>query len=225
MLAKLALLALAVNCSFVASAVTITSYNRAAFQTALSSGTISGQNFDSLVAGATISTLNGVTYGASLGSPLVTNSYLTTTFPNGLGSTSVGFFQIAEVATFTFASSITAFGIDVNTFAPTAGDYTAILNIGSVIGSKFDVFPGAATGQFIGFISDTPFSSVSIRALVDPTTFTGYSYTLDTLVYGNASSVITAASPEPSTFALLAFVSVLFFSLRGHLFPRKSRPC
>ncbi len=54
------------------------------------------------------------------------------------------------------------------------------------------MFPGFATGQFIGFISDTPFTSVTISDV------TGFSYTLDTLVYGEASAV-----PEPATLALL----------------------
>jgi hypothetical protein len=221
MLIRKVLLTLALlNYVLAASAATIVSYNRAAFQTALASGTVSGQNFDSISVGTTISTVNGVTYGASLGSPLVTDTYLTTTPPNGLGSTSVGFFQTNETATFTFSSAVTAFGIDVNTFAPTAGDYIATLNIGSVVSSKFDVFPGTATGQFIGFISDTPFTSIAINTAVDPISSLRYSYTLDTLVYGSATAVQAAASPEPSTISLVAFVGVLF-CLCGQWFRRK----
>jgi PEP-CTERM motif len=185
-----------------ASAATITSYNRAAFQTALSGGTVSGQNFDSLANGATLGTLNGVTYGASAGTPIVTNAFLTTTSPNGLGSTSLGFFGNTESASFTFATAITAFAIDVNTFAPTAGDYSATLNLGDVVLSKFDVFPGSATGQFIGFISNTPFTSVTISTRLDPNN-SRYSYTLDSLVYGNAAAVVSASAPEPSTFGIM----------------------
>lgn len=184
----------------VASAATITSYNRNAFATALSGGTVSGQNFDALANGTVLGTLNGVTYGASLGNPIVTSTYLTTTNPNGLGSTSIGYFQSTETATFSFATAITAFGIDVNTFAPTAGDYSATINLGNVVLSKFDVFPGAATGQFIGFISDTPFTSVTIQSITDPN-LTHYTYTLDSLVYGNAAAIVNASAPEPATLS------------------------
>jgi hypothetical protein len=204
-----------------ASAATITTYNRVSFQTALSGGMLSGQNFESIAAGTVLGTLNGVTYGASAGSPEVTASFLTTTPPNGLGSTSQSliFFGSSESASFTFATAITAFAIDINTFAPTAGDYTATLNLGDVVGSKFDVFPGSTTGQFIGFIADTPFNSVTINTAADPTNSSLYTYTLDTLVYGNAAAVIGASTPEPSTLGLLALGLACFaFKLRKRWF-------
>lgn len=201
----------------IAPAATLTTFDRAAFQTALSGGTVSGQNFDSIAATTVLGTVDGVTYGASGGSPAVTSRFLTTTPPNGLGSTSQSllFFAGTESASFSFAAAITAFAIDVNTFAPTAGDYIATLNIGDVAGSKFDVFPGTATGQFIGFISDTPFSSVTISTVADPGNGTRYSYTLDTLVYGDAAAVIDAGVPEPSTLALLGLgLASIAFKLR-----------
>ena len=79
------------GCSQLAAASTITEFSRTAFQAALSSDNLSGQDFDSLPLG-TIATVNGVTYTASMGDAIVTNSFLTTTSPNGLGSTSFGFF-------------------------------------------------------------------------------------------------------------------------------------
>ncbi len=113
-----------------------------------------------------------------------------------------------------FASAITAFAIDVNTFAPTAGDYVATLNGGSTVSSRFDVFPMTATGQFLGFTSDVPFTSVTINAATDPNGLR-YSYTLDTLIYGNAAAVVSAAAPEPSTWCLLmAGLSVLALRAR-----------
>jgi len=166
-----------------ASAATITPFNRAAFQAALIGGTVFGQNFDGFVDGATIGTVGDVTYSASNGLPLITSTFLVTTAPNGLGSTSVGFFQSSETATFQFANPITAFGIDVNTFADTEGAYQAALDNGGSVTSFFDTFPGFFTGQFLGFISDTPFSTVSVSAL------TGFTYTLDTLIYGDARAV------------------------------------
>ena len=159
------------------SSAAIIIFDRATFQAAVADGTISGQNFDSLLAGTILGATADLTYSASLGSPIVTNSFLTSTNPNGLGSTSIGFFLSNETATFSFNAPITAFAIDVNTFANSDGAYTASLDTGDIVNSLFQVFPGAVTGQFIGFISDTPFSSITIAAA------TGFSYTLDTLVY------------------------------------------
>jgi hypothetical protein len=82
--------------------------------------------------------LNGVTYSASTGLPLVTNRFLTTTTPNGLGRTDVGFFLAGDTATFTFATAITAFAIDVNTFAKEDGSYSALLNTGDQLTSLFN---------------------------------------------------------------------------------------
>jgi hypothetical protein len=149
-----------------------------------------------LLAGTILGATADLTYSASLGSPIVTNSFLTSTSPNGLGSTSAGFFFANETATFTFNAPITAFAIDVNTFANSDGAYTASLDTGDVVNSLFQIFPGFATGQFIGFISDTPFSRLTIAAA------TGFAYTLDTLVYGDAGAV-TAQVREPATLALL----------------------
>jgi hypothetical protein len=207
------ILSLTFFCLSHAPAATITGYNRASFSTALSGGTVTGQNFDGLANGTILTTLNGVTYGASQGSAIVTDTYLTTTNPNGLGSTSAGFFKSNESATLSFATAITAFGIDINTFAPTAGDYVATINLGNTILSKFDVFPGTSTGQFIGFISDTPFTSVSISPLADPNQ-SSYSYTLDSLVYGNAAAIVNAASPEPSTVGIFG-LGLLLLALVG----------
>ena len=179
-----------------AQAALITGVDRASFQAAVAGGTINSQDFDGLVNGTTLGTLGGVTYAASAGTPIVTNTYLTTTNPNGLGSTSAGFFVPTETATFTFASAITAFAIDINTFASTDGAYQGVLNIGDTVASIFEVFPSTATGQFLGFVSDTAFSSITIGAT------TGFSYTLDTLVYGDAAAVVTPV-PEPSTLGLL----------------------
>jgi hypothetical protein len=193
-----------------ASAILITSVDRSTFQAAVAGGTIAGQNFDSLSSGTLLGTLNGVSYGASGGTPIVTNSYLTSTTPNGLGSTSVGFFLPSETASFSFSNAITAFAIDVNTFAATNGAYRALLSTGDVVSSLFEVFPSTSTGQFLGFITDTPFTSVQISAT------TGYSYTLDTLVYGDAAAVggPTTSVPEPGTMLLLGTGALLLIARR-----------
>lgn len=178
-------------------ATVITSLNRASFQTAVLNNTINNENFDGLSAGTILGVTPDVTYSASLGSPIVTNTFLTSSSPNGLGSTSVGFFQDIETATFSFNSAITAFAIDINTFATLDGSYTATLDIGDIVSSLSEVFPNQATGQFIGFVSDTAFTNVVISSAAG-----GFSYTLDTLVYGSAAAVIGQV-PEPAPLALL----------------------
>jgi len=178
-----------------ANAIVITSVDRATFQAAVTGGTIASQTFDSQAHGTILGTVNGVTYDSSGGSAMVTRTFLTSTAPGGLGSTSVGFFLGTETASFVFSSAITAFAIDINTFAATNGAYAALLSTGDTVTSLFEVFPSTSTGQFLGFVSDTAFTSVVISAR------TNFSYTLDTLVYGDAAAVV--AVPEPNTIALL----------------------
>lgn len=135
------------------------------------------------------SSLNGITYTSSTGNAVVTNDFLPSTSPNGLGRTPINFFEGSDSITFTFSGSKIAFGIDINTFATNNGAYSATTNLGDVVGSFFDPFPSRATGQFVGFHSDTDFSSVTIAAAA-----TNETYTLDTL----------RAVPEPATATLLA---------------------
>lgn len=180
-----------------ASATVVSSVDRATFQTAVNGGTVIQQNFDSLAAGTILGATADVTYGASLGSPVVTANFLTTTFPNGLGSTSAGYFLAGETATFFFNNSTTAFAIDINTYATSAGAYTASLDTGDIVNSIYETFPNTSTGEFIGFVSAIPFSSVTIASR------TGFSYTLDTLVYGDAAAVTGPTTvPEPGSLAM-----------------------
>lgn len=131
---------------------------------------------------------NGITYNSSAGSALVINNFLPSTSPNSLGRTGVGFFLSTDSITFTFSHDVLGFAIDINTFATNDGAYAATTDLGDVIGSFFDPFPAASTGQFVGFYSDTAFTSVTISAVA-----TNQPYTLDTL----------QIVPEPATVALL----------------------
>lgn len=94
-----------------------------------------------------------------------------------------------SLVTFSFSVPILAFGINVNTFATLPGSYTITTNLGDSAPSGFDPFPGFLTGQFVGLISDTPFTSVTFDSVG------GFEYTLDDLTY--------APVPEPGTMVLL----------------------
>lgn len=179
-----------------ASAAIISYASRAAFDAAFPGSVV--ENWDGFAAGTTFpngTSANGITYNASAGDAIVTNIFVYTTAPNTLGSTSNGnlYFGSAESMTFTFASPISAFGIDINTFATAVGAYTATTDGADVINSVFDPFPGFNSGQFVGFSSDTPFISVTIA----PTT--QFTYTLDTL-----RAVPAGRVPEPSSLLLAA---------------------
>ena len=113
-----------------------------------------------------------VIYSASAGSPIVTRRFLTSTSPHGLGSTSIGgldFFLFTETAGFSFTSAITAFAIDINTFATLPGSYTATLGIGDVVRASSKCFRVLGLGSFLGFTSDTPFTTVTIAPEASPT--------------------------------------------------------
>jgi hypothetical protein len=208
-----------ISCLLPLQAATITQYTRATFPSTVNGVSVITQNFDSLPGNQTISTVGDVTFSASLGSPLVTGLYFASTPFYTLGSTSDdggGFFDSlfvpSETATFSFAKPITAFAIDITSNAPVGGAYQAELSTGDKILSQYAPFialdpfsqSGRQTiGQFIGFVSDTPFNSVTISALPVDRFGTGfslatYAYVLDTLRYAEAPV------PEPSTLFSLA---------------------
>lgn len=188
--------AAAALCSTTVRAQVTDGYSRAQFQAAVAgSSSLTLQNFDSFTAGNTLTSDGFVTYGSSVGTPLITNSFLTSTSPNGLGRTGVGFFLSTDQASFTFSSAVTAFAIDINTFATANGSYRVVLSNGGIGNSIFETFPGAGTGQFIGLTSVTPFTSVTLSAI------TGSSFTLDTLIYGSRAAI--SGVPEPATWAMM----------------------
>lgn len=176
-----------------ATAAVLPSLDRATFQAAAPA--LTTQNFDSFADGATLTNDGQVTYSSPTGTPVITNFFTTSTAPNGLGLSALGFFASTDTITFTFANAITAFGIDINTFASSNGAYAATLNTGDQAFSIFETFPGVGTGQFLGFVSNTPFTSVTVQA------GTGFSYTLDTLRYGAREVVLGV--PEPATWAMM----------------------
>lgn len=184
---------LAVSLAAPSSAATLMSLDRAGFVAASSGLTV--QNFDALTSGSTLFNDGFITYSTTGGDPLVTSSFLTSTSPNGLGATNIGFLGALDTLTLSFASPIGAFGMDINTFATGGGAYRAVLNTGDDAFSIFETFPGAGTGQFIGFVSDSPFTSLTLSAE------SGFAYTVDTIRFGDRAAF--GAVPEPSTWLLL----------------------
>jgi hypothetical protein len=141
---------------------------------------------------------NGITYNSSAGDAVVTSAFLALSPPNGLGRTPQDFFGPGDTMTFTFPVAINVFGISINTFATMTGDYLLTTNRGSVVPSFFNPFPGAGTGQFAGFITTQPFTSITISAPG------GFSYTLDNLTF--------AATPEPGTVGLFGLGGLVLLS-------------
>jgi hypothetical protein len=187
---------------------TITSYSsRALFDAAVPS--LSVENWDSFPDGHIIDdggTVNGITYtyvqdtvqprsGVNF---QVSSVFRATTDPNSLGLTGDNtpgnetYFTFDGV-TFSFSTPIRAFGIDINTAASADSTFKATTDLGNVVFSYFDPFPGYGTGQFLGFTSTEDINWVTF-ALTDPDNNPD-SFTLDTLRYQPV--------PLPGTLLLL----------------------
>lgn len=180
--------------------------SRTSFDTAFSGAVI--ENWDSYASGTTIAnggTLNGITYNSSAGIAIVTSEFLFSTSPNGLGRTPISFFNPLDTIKFTFGTSLFAFGIDINTGSQNDGAFQLSANTGEVINSVFDPFPGSGTGQFAGFSSTAPFTSVTVS-------FTSDFYTLDTLRYVPAGG---PSIPDGGT-TLILLGSAIFILLAFH---------
>jgi hypothetical protein len=183
--------------------------SRNAFDTAFAGA--SRENWDSYAAGTTIAnggTLNGITYNSSAGIAIVTSAFLPSTPPNSLGRTPTEFFAAIDTITFSFATPLLAFGIDINTNDFFSGSYQLTTNLGDVVNSVFDPFPGFTTGQFAGFSSNVGFTSVTISSSSMP-------YTLDSLRY--VPMAVQSAPDGGVTLLLLgSAVGVLLSAYRKH---------
>lgn len=198
-----------------AAAQQTSSADRDAFFASASDAELTLLTFDDLAAETVLSegVLDGVTITALGGAIVVTDTFLTSTGGNGIGIEGDEFFRANDRITFTFDEAITAFAIDINTFADVDGSYLAITDGGDAVLSLFEVFDGRSTGQFIGFTSETAFTSITISAL----TASNIAFTLDTLFFGAATAVDAAAVPVPA--AAWLFGTALF----GGIAARRSR--
>jgi hypothetical protein len=177
-----------------ANAAIITFPNRAAFDLGVTGEIV--ETWEDNAVGTVIpdgGILDGIIYSTPGPDATVGNLFLPLSPPNSLGDVSDGFFSPGETISFSFPGPIIAFGISINTLAQGAGAYSATNDLGDVVLSSFDHFPGFSTGQFVGFISDTPFSAVTIAS---PGDFTN-GYTLDDLNF------VPVAVPGPATLILV----------------------
>jgi hypothetical protein len=192
----------------------VTFASRASFDAAFPSAMI--EDWDSFADGTTFangSTVNGITYNSSTEVAVVTDTFVPSTAPNTLGRTTFEFFLGDDTMTFGFSAPIVAFGVDLSTGATTDGSYTATTDLGDVAASVFDPFPGFTGGQFIGFVSDTPFSSVTIAAVTPD-----FGYVLDTLRHQTGSGGVV---PEPYAFLVwagLALIAAIHVRRQGEWF-------
>ncbi len=132
------------------------------------------------------STVNGITYNVSDGEAVVVSTGISLSPPNNLFVTTArsGFSPLLDTFTFGFHQPINAFGITFSsTFATTPGAYLATNNLGDVASSSFDpLFPGFPLGEFVGFKSDRPFTSVTISSTVNAL------YGMDDLIFARPST-------------------------------------
>ena len=207
------------------AAATITTFDRAGFAAALAGSGARTQTFDDLALGVLTAT-DGITYTATGGNVVVTAKFLSSSGLNSLGSGTGDkqqFFLADQRVTFTFAAALTAFAIDINTFVTAAmGAFTATLDTGDVVQSRFAPFglmnpdngaKSVGTGQFIGFTSDTPFTSVTVAGTTGNADDT---FNLDTLV-GLAYVAPLPPDPQPSGVPLPATLPLLAVGLAALL--------
>jgi hypothetical protein len=193
--------------------------SRDAFRAAIAGTRSTTEGWDEFGSGTIIpngASVNGVVYDLSepAANFIVTAGGATISSPNGLGRTNNPFggeaFIPSDRITFTFPRAISAFGVSFNTFSTVAGAYTLTTNFGDPVPSAYDPFPGLSTGQFAGFISVEPVSSVSIRTLVP------FQFGFDDMISVNAV-------PEPTSLTLLALGALGLIGLRRVRWPRRKQ--
>jgi hypothetical protein len=104
--------------------------------------------------------------------------------------------------TFTFPQPVNAWGADFSTTA--TGDRVIVTfngnsyDVGSLLANQSPVFPEPAPFEFLGFIDDAPFTSLTMTTAAF--TSIGESFFVDDLSFGDSQTAV----PEPATLLLLA---------------------
>ena len=199
--------------SGISKAAVVTYTSRSSFNTAVDAApgfTKAVETFDEFSNGTLLTTANGITYSPTNGgTALVTSDYQPLSAPNTLGLQGNGFFTNTDSIQLSFSHPIRAFGISLNTAATDDGAYQASDNLGDTASSGNDPFPGQISGQFVGFTSDTPFTSVTDG----PGSISAQSYTLDDLTIASVSAV-----PLPGALTLLGSALAALGLLRRRAF-------
>ena len=150
-------------------------------------GTIDADGFTITSDAARIGLLPGTTFGNADGTP----------FFDGFVTTDPG-----ETITFTFDAPVTSFG---GTFTgPSSGAGVGLFVDGTRVLSSLDFVTGSAN-SFLGFTSDTPFTSLTLDRSGDTATF-GEIFGLDNVFFG--------VVPEPATAGLLGVAGLALLRRR-----------
>lgn len=161
--------------------------SRAAFNAAAGGG-LSFESFEAQRNGATVF-YPGVTVAEFSFSPLIVHTSNNAAFTAATTHLANSIWYIdngGSLATFTFATPITAFGIDI------AFNRAEIASFSGGISGSLAL--SANTPGFFGAISDTPFSTVVVDVSGAP------SIGFDALAFGNAAATPV---PEPATWAAM----------------------
>lgn len=214
------------------SAATIESFGRSEFAAMSTARYSQGEDFDDVPLGP-IADTSPVTISASEGAVVVTSLFLTTSGSQGIGWGAREYFSSGQSVTFNFTIAISAFAIDINTYATENGAFMASFGPGfgagpqradessdtaAVAYSRFDPFPkpnskGAFLGQFLGFSSETPFRSVTLSKVSKGT------FTLDSLQF--IPDPLPVPVPVPAGVSLLAGALALMVSVCVSRRPRR----
>jgi hypothetical protein len=199
---RLATLAVSIVCMCLmgqAQADIIVFGSRDMFKAAIAGNASTTEGWDQFATGTIIpnrASVNSVFY--TLSDPtanfIITAGGAAVSFPNGLGRTnnpSSEAFVPSDRITFAFPMVVRAFGVSFNTFSAADNAYTLTTDLGDIVHSAYDPFPGFTTGQFAGFISDKPFSSITISTAIS------FQFGLDDMVFVRSVG-------EPTILTLLA---------------------
>lgn len=168
--------------------------DEAAFSTDLGTAAVTLESFESVSGGSGTTSLAFPTAEVSCdGSSWCSNFFGVSTAMPTDGTMGV-YFATPDSITFTFATPITAFGIDVGGLGTKgATDFSATLSNGNTI-TFFTEYTGSSFDQlFIGVIDNTEFTSITFHGTVPD----------DGIYFDRMQTALAAPIPEPHIYAML----------------------